>query len=135
MATTVYRYPLMLEKMLDWSTGGSPTQPTGTLTMYAMLTSYTPSASDEFVDDISASVVASESLSGRTVTLGILDVANGAFPSLTGSEVGSITVAMDTGVESTSALLINLSGITGLPVTPNGTDLNIGWNASGVFGL
>jgi hypothetical protein len=40
-----------------------------------------------------------------------------------------------TGTESTSTLIAYIDSGTNLPVTPNGGDITVQWNASGIFSL
>ena len=45
-------------------------------------------------------------------------------------------IYIDTGVAGTSRLIAYIdTGVTGLPVTPNGGDINITWDAAGIFTL
>ena len=45
-------------------------------------------------------------------------------------------IYIDTGSSATSRLVAYLdTGVTGLPVTPNGGDIAITWSASGIFKL
>jgi uncharacterized protein YigE (DUF2233 family) len=45
-------------------------------------------------------------------------------------------IYIDTGTAGTSPLVAYIdTGVTGLPVTPNGGNINVTWNASGIFAL
>ena len=45
-------------------------------------------------------------------------------------------IYIDTGVAGTSRLVAYIdTGVTNLPVTPNGGDITITWNASGIFAI
>ena len=45
-------------------------------------------------------------------------------------------IYIDTGSSGTSRLVAYIdTGVTGLPLTPNGGDVSITWNASGIFAL
>ena len=45
-------------------------------------------------------------------------------------------IYIDTGVAGTSRLIAYIdTGVAGLPVTPNGGDINITWDAAGIFTL
>jgi hypothetical protein len=47
-----------------------------------------------------------------------------------------MVIYVDTGTAATSPLVAYIdSGVTGLPVTPNGGNISITWNASGIFAL
>ena len=55
---------------------------------------------------------------------------------VTGAQVTKLVIYIDTGTASTSPLVAFLdTSVTGLPVTPNGGDITITWNASGIFTL
>ena len=48
----------------------------------------------------------------------------------------ALVIYIDTGVAGTSRLVAYLdTGVTGLPVTSNGGDITVTWNASGIFKL
>lgn len=73
---------------------------------------------------------------GKTYTNGLLDAADATFTTVTGDVSKAIVLWLDTGVESTSRLFAYIdTGVTGLPVTPNGGNINIIWNASGIVQL
>ena len=40
-----------------------------------------------------------------------------------------IDIYQDSGVEATSRLIANIDAATGLPVTPNGTDITVQWDS------
>jgi hypothetical protein len=45
-------------------------------------------------------------------------------------------IYVDTGTAATSPLVAYIdTGVTGLPVTPNGGNITVTWNASGIFAL
>lgn len=70
-------------------------------------------------------------LSGNTLTQ---DAADTTFTAVSGASAESITIYNHTGTASTSLLLVFFdTGVTGLPVTPNGGDITIQWNASGIW--
>lgn len=70
-------------------------------------------------------------LSGTTLTADAADI---TFSAVTGSSAESILVYRHTGTEATSLLLVYFdTGVTGLPVTPNGGDITLTWNASGLW--
>ena len=99
---------------------------------------YTPNkATDQFLSDIpvAARVATSGNLTGKTITGRVIDADDVVLSSVTGDESEYVVVYQDTGVESTSRLLIFVDTATGLPVTPDGTDITIRWNASGIATL
>lgn len=97
---------------------------------------YTFSQSHDFLDDVpgAARVSTSSALTGKTVTNGVFDADNVTFSAVSGDQAEAIIIYIHTGTESTSRLVAYLdTNITGLPVTPSGSDITVAWNASGIF--
>lgn len=94
-------------------------------------------AAHDFYDDISAAVVGTpQTIGTTTVTNGLFDGDNVTFTAVTGDPCEAVIIYIDTGVAGTSRLVAYLdTDVTGLPVTPNGGDITITWNASGIFQL
>lgn len=97
---------------------------------------YTYSASHQFLSSLTGVVGTVQTLGSKTFTNGVFDAADAAFPTVTGNSVEALVLYVDTGNASTSPLIAYIdTGVTGLPVTPNGGDINVNWNASGIFAL
>lgn len=99
---------------------------------------YTYSSTHEFLDDIASEAVVATSgnLVSKSITNGTFDSADFAFSAVTGATAEALVVYIDTGTPSTSRLVAYYdTGVTGLPVTPNGGDINVTVNASGWFTL
>lgn len=98
---------------------------------------YTYSAAHDFWDDASAAVVGTpQTLSSKTYTNGTFDAADVTYTAVSGNSVEAIIIFIDTGTPSTSRLIAYLdTGYTGLPVTPNGGNISIAWDAAGIFTL
>lgn len=93
---------------------------------------------DDFYNDISAGLVGSLSsaLTSKTigtVAAGVFDADNVTFTAVSGNSVESVNIIKDTGSAATSDLIAYFDTGTGLPVTPNGGDITVTWNASGIF--
>lgn len=92
---------------------------------------------DDFYDDINAGLIdAPETLASKTigtVAAGVFDAANVTFTAVTGNSVESVNIYKDTGTPATGNLIAYFDTGTGLPVTPNGGDITVTWNASGIF--
>lgn len=92
---------------------------------------YTPNlATNQFLSDVVAggAVIASFSgMTSKTTAAGVADAADVTFPSVTGAVSEYLVVYQDTAVAGTSRLigLLDSAGVTGLPVTPNGGDIQI----------
>lgn len=97
---------------------------------------YTYNSAHDFYNDLSG-VVGTESgaFASKTFTNGTFDAADITFTAVTGSTAEAIVLFVDTGNVATDALIAFLDSATGLPVTPNGGDINVTWNASGIFTL
>ena len=97
---------------------------------------YTYSASHDFYNDLSG-VVGTESaaLTSKTITDGVFDAADVTFSAVTGNTVEAVVLFVDTGNVATDRLICFLDAGTGLPVSPNGGDINLVWNSSGIFSL
>lgn len=102
------------------------------------LADYSYSSAHDFLDDVpvAARVATSGNLASKTYTNGAFDAADITFSAVTGDVSEALIVYVDTGVASTSPLVAFFdTGVTGLPVTPNGGDINVTFNASGLFQL
>lgn len=84
----------------------------------------------EFLSDIPAAA----RVATGTLTLidiadgGILDANDLTFASVSGDQSEAIVIYKETGAEGTAPLLIYVDNATGLPVTPNGGNINIQWD-------
>jgi len=86
----------------------------------------------DFLDDVPAAarVAVSGALTSKTTTLGVFDAADVTFSSVTGDVSEALIVYQHTGTDSTSELIAFIdTGVTGLPVTPNGGDITITWDS------
>ena len=109
--------------------------------MFVDHTDDTPTAADDFIDDIVSAgrvpaIASCPALGSRTigtVAAGVFDAADTTFTALTGDQVETLILFKDTGVESTSKLIARWDTATGLPLTPNGGDVVVQWNGSGIL--
>lgn len=102
--------------------------------------SYTPnSATDDFLDDVPSSSRKGNSGSTNrtespTLTLldpsaGVCDANDITFTTVpSGDELDYLLLFKDTGGDTTSPLIALIDTATGLPVTPNGGDINVAWD-------
>jgi hypothetical protein len=86
---------------------------------------------DDNLDDVPAGarVATSGALASKTVTLGVADAADFTFSAVTGDPSEALVIYKDTGTPSTSRLIAYIDTATGLPVTPNGGDINVVWDS------
>jgi hypothetical protein len=97
---------------------------------------YTYSSAHDYYNDVSGVVGTPQTLASKTVTSGTFDAADVTFTSVSGASVEALIIYKDTGTASTSMLIAYIDTVSsGLPVTPNGGNITITWNASGIFAL
>ena len=97
-------------------------------------------ANDDFWDDQDGGLIGTAyTLANKTIgTVGAgvfdntVDPAP-AFSAVSGNSVESLVFFKDTGSAATSNLICYFDSATGLPLTPNGGDVNLTFNASGIF--
>lgn len=113
----------------------------GTVRMVLVdLADYTYSATHEFLSDVAGAsrVATSAALASKTFTNGTFDAADQspAFTGVSGDVSEALIFFVDTGVDGTSRLVyFNDTGTTGMPITPDGGNINAVFNASGIFAL
>lgn len=98
---------------------------------------YTYNSTDEFYTSVNSAVIGTpQTLGSKTVTDGVFDAADVTFTSVTGNSVEALVIYKDTGTAGTSSLIAFIDTVaSGLPVTPNGGNITVTWNASGIFAL
>lgn len=129
-------YPKWKEQLLQFTANNNLSA--GTVKVALVDTGvYTYSSAHQFVTDLSTSRVGTDqTLGSKTFTSGVFDAADVTFTAVTGASVEALVIYIDTGSTSTSPLVAYIdTSVTGLPVTPNGGNINITWNASGIFQL
>lgn len=127
-------YPEFKERLLK----GEFDFDTATVKAYLVDTAdYTYSAAHDAATDLTSGTgdVAVVTLGTITTANGTLDAADATFTSVTGDVSEAIIItATDTGATERLVAYYD-TGVTGLPVTPNGGDINLTINASGLFSL
>lgn len=103
------------------------------------LGTYTYSATHEFLSSIpsGARLATSAALASKTFTNGVFDAADPTLTDPGGGATGeALVLFIDTGSDTTSRLILFLdTGVTGLPMTLDGTNDTIQHNASGIAAL
>ena len=132
-------YPKWKEALVQ-NSADSDLDGSGTTGVYAVLVdtgTYTYSASHQYYSDLSGIVGTEVELGTKTYTNGALDAADSTFSAVTGATAEAIVIyRKNAGANTTWRLVAYIdSGFTGLPVTPNGGDIVVQWNASGIFAL
>lgn len=126
-------YPLYKQALLDASANVDIND--GTVKVALVDTgTYTYSAADEFLTSLTGVVGTAQTIANTTVTNGTFDGDNVTYTAVTGATVEALVIYIDTGVAGTSRLVCYIdTSVTGFPLTPNGGDVTISWNASGIF--
>jgi len=129
-------YPLWKEQLLQFTTNNNLSA--GTVKVALIDTgTYTYSAAHQFYSSATAAAIGTpQTIGSKTFTNGVFDGADVTFTAVTGNSVEALIIYIDTGVAGTSPLVAYIdTSVTGLPVTPNGGNIAITWNASGIFAL
>ena len=133
-------YPLFKQSLLAADANVSMNQNTATDGPFVALVdtgTYTYSAAHQFYSSLSGIVGTDQRITTPTVTTGLFDGDNCVFSSVTGASVEALVIyRKNSGANTTWRLFAYIdTGVTGLPVTPNGGDINVNWNASGIVQL
>lgn len=100
---------------------------------------YTYSAAHEFFSSLSGVVGTANGMRIATPTVanGTFDGDNVTFSAVSGATVEALVIYRhNNGANTTWPLVAFIdTSVTGLPVTPNGGDISVSWNASGIFTL
>lgn len=133
-------YPLYKQSLLAGDTNSDLDNNTVDDGVYVALIdtgTYTYSSTHQFYSDLSGIVGTPVRITTPTVTNGLFDGADITFSAVTGNSVEALVLYRHNAGANTTWRLITYidTGVTGLPVTPNGGDINTTWNASGIFQL
>jgi hypothetical protein len=111
---------------LDWTTGPIKA-------ILVDVADYTVSGDvDQYLSDVpSAARVATSGSLTASSALGVANVANFSFSAVTGDPSEALVFYHDTGSAATSELICYIDTATGLPVTPNGGNININIDTGG----
>lgn len=134
-------YPNWKEALLQFTTNNNLSA--GTVKVALVDTGvYTYNAADTFYDagtgtDVQSATVGTPQIIGsKTFADGVFDGSDVTFTAVSGATVEALVIYVDSGSPTTSPLVAYIdTSVTGLPVTPNGGDITITWNASGIFAL
>lgn len=111
-------YPKGLEAFLS----GGINLPSDTIKVALLKSGYSYSQAHQYYSDLGANVVATQTLSGKSVTGGTFDADDPVFTALSGLTVVAYALYKDTGSGATSPLAAFYDTATDLPFTPDGTD-------------
>ncbi len=137
MANAVY--PKYKEAILNGAANSALTG-SGTTGLFVALVdtgTYTYNAAHEFYSSLSGVVGTDQEVTSVTLVNGLIDGSDPSFPSVTGASVEALVYyRKNAGANTTWRLVAYVdTGVTGLPVTPNGGNINLTHNASGIVQL
>jgi hypothetical protein len=132
-------YPKYKEALLNGAANSALTG-TGTTGLYVALIdtgTYTYSAAHEFYSSLSGVVGTDQEISSVTLTGGLIDGDDESWTAVSGATVEALVLyRKNAGANTTWRLVAYIdTGVTGLPVTPNGGNINVAWHATGIIQL
>jgi hypothetical protein len=111
----------------------------GNIVVVLTSAAYVPSATDQYLADIpsGARVATSGSLTGASISaVAAFDTDDVTLSAVSGVEVTGVVLYLDTGAEASSRLIyFQDNNTTGIPFTPNGSDVALAVDAGGWFTL
>lgn len=131
-------YPKWTEALIQAS-ASSALNGSGTTGVYVALVdtgAYTYNAAHQFYSDLAGIIgTPGEIAATKSYTNGIFDGADVTFNAVTGATAEALVIYVANAGANTTWRLVGYldTGVTGLPVTPNGGDITVSWNASGIF--
>ena len=133
-------YPLYKQGLLSAGTNVSLDQNDATNGPFVALVdtgTYTYSTAHQYYSSLSGVVGTDQRITSPSVTSGTFDGVDVTFSSVSGSSVEALVIYRhNSGANTTWRLVAYIdTSVTGLPITPNGGDIAITWNASGIFAL
>ena len=138
MANAVY--PLYKQELLKGTANNLLNSAEGATGVYAALVdtgTYTYSGAHQFYSSLSGVVGTDQEILTKTQVNGVFDGTDLTYAAVTGASVEAIVLyRKNAGANTTWPLIAYIdTAVTGLPVTPNGGNIGITWNASGIFQL
>lgn len=131
-------YPLYMQELYKGTSGTSLNAAEGTTGVYCALVdtgTYTYNAAHQYYSSLSGIVGTDQEILTKTVTAGVFDGTDLTYTAVTGNSVEAcVLYRKNAGANTTWPLIAYIdTGVTGLPVTPNGGNITLTWNASGIL--
>jgi len=133
-------YDLWKQEILKGTANNLLNSAEGTTGVYAALVdtgTYTFSQAHQFYSSLSGIVGTDQEILTKTQVNGAFDGTDLTYTAVTGASVEAIALyRKNAGANTTWPLIAYIdTGVTNLPVTPNGGNITITWNVSGIFKL
>lgn len=133
-------YPLWKQELLKGTSNNLLNSAEGATGVFAALVdtgTYTYSAAHQFYSSLSGVVGTDQEILTKTQVNGVFDGTDLTYTAVTGASVEAIVLyRKNAGANTTWPLIAYIdTSVTNLPVTPNGGNITITWNASGIFQL
>lgn len=133
-------YPLYKQNLLAGTSGYDLDNDNSTDGPFVALVdtgTYSYNTAHDFYNDLSGIVGTDQRIVAPTVATGLFDGDNLTYTAVSGNSVEALVIYRhNSGANTTWPLVAFIdSSVTGLPVTPNGGNITVTWNASGIFQL
>jgi hypothetical protein len=133
-------YPLWKQEILKGTANNLVNSAEGATGVYCALVdtgTYTYSAAHQFYSSLSGVVGTDQEILTKTQVTGTFDGTDLTYTAVSGNSVEALVgYRKNAGANTTWPLIFYIdTGVTGLPVTPNGGNITVTWNASGIFTL
>jgi hypothetical protein len=98
---------------------------------------YTYSATHQYYNSLAGIVGTDQRITAPTVANGTLKGGNITFTAVSGPTIEALVIYRhNAGANTTWRLVAYLdTGVAGLPATPNGDDINVTWDPTGIFSV
>lgn len=131
-------YPLYIQEVFKGNANCALNSAEGVTGVFVALVdtgTYTYSALHQFYSSLSGIIGTDQEILNKTQVNGTFDGTDLTFTSVTGSSVEALVLyRKNAGANTTWPLIAYLdTGIVNLPFTPNGSDVVIPWNPSGII--
>lgn len=133
-------YPLWKQEILKGTANNLLNSAEGATGVFCALVDtglYTYSAAHQFYSSLAGVVGTDQEILTKTQVSGVFDGTDLTYTAVTGATVEALVLyRKNAGANTTWPLIAYIdTGVTNLPVTPNGGNITITWNASGIFAL
>ena len=134
-------YPLWKQEILKGTANNLLNSTEGTTGVFCAMVhvtaGYVYSAAHQFYSSLTNIVGTDQEILTKTQTSGVFGGTNLTYTAVTGASVEALVLyRKNVGANTTWPLIAYIdTGVTNLPVTPNGGNITITWNASGIFAL